>query len=174
MNKAINKAILTNLPDNILQKIMGYLQTSRLVPDSLENEYKLNQEIIKKRKNLILGKGIKTDIRTVINLSSTCLKFRNHPSTKLLLTVYYNSKKYEVSNNLSHISFCNTQNCKDVCHYVNKDIKHTNIFSKISGIKNKNDYKVVNKPTRKPTRKINEASKFSESTELDTISISAY
>ena len=49
---------------------------------------------------------------------------------KLLLTIHYNSNEFNISNKLLHISYCHDDDCKNICHYVNKDTKHSNIIKK--------------------------------------------
>lgn len=183
------------LPEHLIQRILECFQTKKLITINDVTDYEKQQLITKRRRNLINGKGIKTDLKSILTFSMTCKKFnyivRRSDIGKLLLTVHYNSKELDIANKLEHISYCHDENCRNVCHYVNKDTKHSNIIKKVA-LQQFNEQKknklidkeqlvekfrpfltdkqianvhVVNK---KEIPKVNETSKFSESPELDS------
>lgn len=130
---------LKNLPDNLVYKILGFFQTEKIIKlDNNLPDYQINQLILAGRKNLINGSGIKTDLRTIVAFSEVCKHFnyivKKSNVGKLLLSIHLNSDKFNLSlnNKLEHISYCSDSNCKNICHYVNKDIKYSDPFKKIA------------------------------------------
>lgn len=126
---------LENLP---IEKILEFFQTKKIIKTNEDtNNHQFNQLVARRRKLLINGSGIKTDLRSILNFSATNKYFNQFINKsnfgKLVLTVYHNSKELETSGiNLQHISYCPEFDCKNICHYVNKDIKHSNILKKIA------------------------------------------
>lgn len=124
------------IPEHIIQMILEYFQTKKMVKNAqnlLEHDF--NKLIISGRKSLVNGKGIKTDIKSILNFSMVCKRFREiirGDTGKLLLTVHYNLETGGDDRVLQHISYCHDSSCRNVCHYVIKDIKHTNILKKIA------------------------------------------
>ncbi len=194
MDKKSQKSIET-LPEHLIQRILEFFQTKKIIKTTKNiNDYDLSQLIVKSRRNLINGKGIKTNIKAIANFSMVCRRFNNIIKTdpgKLIFTIHYNSKETELANTLSHISYCHNLDCKNICHYVNKDIKHSNIFKKIAvdrfnQLKNtKHEENLVTRfkthltlkqiesyyKIKKMTMKLNEKTKFSKSLSLDSISL---
>jgi len=125
-----------SLPEHLVQRVLEFFQTNKIVKiDKNLSEHDLNQLIVRFRKNLINGRGIKTDLKSILNFSMTCRRFNDMIKSdlgKLILTVHYNSKELNLANKLTHISYCQNLDCRNICHYVNKDIKHTNIIKKIA------------------------------------------
>jgi hypothetical protein len=124
------------LPENLIQRILEFFQTKRIIKiNEILSEYDLNLIINKRRKNLINGIGIKTDLNTIINFSMVCKRFndviRRSDVGNLILSVYYYSNQIDLEDKLEHISYCSNNDCRNICHYVNKDIKHSNILKKI-------------------------------------------
>jgi len=127
---------LSILPDHLIQLVLGYFQTSKKFSQSDRlTEYEMNRLVSRKRKNLINGSGIKTDLRSIVSLSGTCQRFnyliKKSNVGKLVLAVHIHSKEYVVRDVLQHISYCNEVNCTNVCHYVNKDIKYSDPMKRI-------------------------------------------
>ena len=120
-------------------KILEFFQTKKLISPQLikdKTDYEINQIISKRRKNLINGSGIKTDLESIMRFSSVCKRFndiiRTSDTGKLLLTICINSESLEIADKLEHISYCHEERCNNVCHYVNKDVKYSNPIKKIA------------------------------------------
>ena len=184
---------LEHLP---IEKILEFFQTKKIIKNEKIDNYQFNKLITQRRKLI----SIKTDIKTLLNLSMTNKYFndliKKSDLGKLLFTVYYNSSII-TEKSLEHISYCPQFDCTNICHYVNKDIKHTNILKKIvikkfnelkSNTKFKKDiipffkcyltskqiesyYKI--KKMNKKLKDDNEKTKSCESSELDSISINS-
>lgn len=168
--KCINKYsydeyMLDLLPNYALDKILGYFQTSKVITLNYNDndevlDYQMIIQLINTRRKLVLGSGINTDIKSIYSILFTNKKLynyiKNSDSGKLLLSIYYHSDIIP-TNRIEHISFCKNNYCSDVCHYIIKDIKYTNLLKRIQC-------------RNKIKRKINEKdSKFSKSSKLDTI-----
>jgi hypothetical protein len=189
---------LETLPEHLIQRILEFFQTKKVVKIDNLDPYELNFLIRARRKNLINGVGIKTDLKTILSFSGVCKRFNSIIKSdigKLMLTVYYNSKDLEIANVLEHISYCHQDNCRNICHYVNKDIKHTDLIKKIAvsefnerkktkhvedlakifrhhlTIKQVESYYKIKKMDKK--LKDYETSKLSKSSELDSISLNS-
>lgn len=115
-----------------MQKILEFFQTKKTVKIDGLTDYELQQVIMKRRKLI----GIKTDLNSIINLSMTNRYFndliKRSDIGKLILTIYYNAEITDFSSVPQHIAYCPEPDCKNVCHYVNKDIKHNNLIKKIA------------------------------------------
>jgi hypothetical protein len=137
------------LPDEIIRKILECFQTRKIIKisDNL-TRYEFNQLIVRHRKNLINGRGIYTDVKTIINLAGTCKRFNDIINKSdignLILAIQYSSKDITVNDNLEHISYCKQTYCKNVCHYVNKHMNHSNLLKKVV-VCTFNDYLVSSK-----------------------------
>jgi hypothetical protein len=196
----MKKSNFETLPEHLIQRILEFFQTKKIIKvDKDLTDHDLNQRIVKSRKNLINGKGIRTDLKSIMNFSITCRRFNDiikSDSGKLIFTVHYNSKEFELMDVLSHISYCHDLECRNICHYVNKDIKHTNIIKKIAvdkfnELKNtehkenlvtrfkmhltskqiESYYKIKKMNMKLKDISLNEKTKFSKSSELDAISL---
>lgn len=123
------------LGDSIIQYILEFYQYKYIIhPDKNLSEYEINEIIKYKRKLLIASNKIKTDLSTLFNFSLVCRRFNQiikNDIGKLLFTIHYNSNIIN-TNKLEHISYCLNTDCYNICHYVNKDIKHSNIIKKIA------------------------------------------
>jgi hypothetical protein len=124
------------LSDKLFQRILDCFQTRIYINDENLSEYEFQQLISNRRLLLINGSGIKTDLKSIINFSETCKKFNDMIKKsnigKLIFTVHYNSTELIVNNNLEHITYCSKENCTNICHYVNKNVKYSNIFKRLA------------------------------------------
>jgi hypothetical protein len=156
------KSTFENLPTHLLLRILKYFQTNIICTDK--------DKIIQKRKNLARGLGIQTDIKTLVNLANSSKFWLNffRQDGLVFFVVYYDSIR-KIPKNLRtyvHCSYCHVDNCQNVCHYVTKDIKYSNVFKKIrmhhlsreKSTKQKNNYQ------------LNDSTQSSKSKELDTLS----
>ena len=127
---------MNTMPENLIQRILEFFQTQKIVKiDKTMTQHDINQKINKRRKLLINGIGIKTDIKSILNFSEVNKRFNQIIKSdigKLILTVHYNSQNLILENILQHISYCHESDCQNICHYVNKDIKYSNIMKKIA------------------------------------------
>jgi hypothetical protein len=129
----MNKIKLEQLPIDIIQKILKFFQTKKEIKNQKEKftDCEFNQLITRRRKLITIS----TDILSILNLSITSKYFNQiikGPTGKLLLTVYSHSKEIIGDRPLHHISWCSEIDCKNICHYVNKDIRYKNIIKKIA------------------------------------------
>lgn len=126
-----------DIPDHLIHKILSVLQTKRHVKK--ENgctRYQMNTAIIDKRKTLINGIGIYTDIETLLTLSKVSKRFNDIITKsdfgKMMLYTYYYSDDHITVNVPEHIPFCKTNTCTNVCHYIDKHINYSDIVKKIT------------------------------------------
>ncbi len=129
-----NIKTLMNLPEFLLGHILSFLQTEKLIKNTKSiSQHKLNQLILHAKKHI----NVDTDFTSLVNLSATCTFFkyfiRESYTGKLILNAYFDSLKGPISEMiLEHSSLCTNEKCNNVCHYVKKDIKYTNVFKKIA------------------------------------------
>lgn len=108
-----------NIPDFLALKIIQNFQGFCVKNKNYSNEYQINQFLNKKLK-------LKTDVKTLINLSETNKFFhyliRKSEFAKIIWLAYYNSLFDSKSRESVHIgNFCGNK-CLNPSHYI--DIKH--------------------------------------------------
>ncbi len=123
------------LPEYLIKNVLEFFQTKKTIKIDNLTEHEINQKISNCRKNLMNAFGIKTDIESILKFSMICKRFNdiiNKSDTgKLILSIYYNSLELKINDVLQHISFCPDIGCVNICHYVNKDIKYSNLIKRI-------------------------------------------
>lgn len=147
----VSESLLEYLPEHLVLKILEFFQTKKTVDTSELSEHELSEhelsQLIARRRKLI---DIKTDLPSILNLSMTNRYFnelvKKSNIGKLILTIHYNSDIIDFLPKLQHISYCDKIDCKNICHYVNKDIKHSNLIKTIAiarfnKLKNDKDFK---------------------------------
>ena len=157
---------IENLPIHLILRILKYFQTSIVLPQQISKTV-----FLQKRKNLARGLGVQTDIETLVNLANSSRFwnrfFRNEGI--IFFVVYYDSIRMQrviAHPTYVHSSFCEQLNCTNVCHYVTKDIKHTDILKKIT----KHHLSREKSLAKNRANTLNDTTQFSKSSQLDTIS----
>ncbi len=84
-------------------------------------------------KDNILKTRLKTKISTDYKLAHYIVGNEINEETNLFWHVYYNSL-LDVSNDSYHTKLCKIKNCRNIGHYFNKNIVHSNILDKINKI----------------------------------------
>lgn len=122
---------LTNLPDNVLYRIFDYFQDSRYMDTSSF----INRDFINRERLKLDKVKIKTNVKTIVNIASTNKRFNkiifDSKWASLFWAVYYNSL-FDIKKKYYHTRYCDVQNCNNICHYFNNNVKHTNLINKIS------------------------------------------
>jgi len=126
---------LENLPEHLLTRILEKFQTRIKVHDRNVLTNFDFRNLVKSRRKYI---DIETDVKTLINVAETCPKLYNFimkSTTGLLIwEIYYNSLMMtKINKQLDHIKLCdNNERCPEVTHYINKNIRHSDIHKTIA------------------------------------------